>query len=232
MSQSFDKLKTSIIDIFKNDKNDKYKKYTIIEEPQINKDSDNIPNEYIFYIKLKENTEITISSVTIDITSVQADAVSTPKRRKHDKTDKEVDVFYIKTLYTMPEHQKKSLAILLLMYAISYMKTQDTFTDVLYSTLDDCSDKSIYLKNLYHKLGYVPCDLTSLNDSQGSSSIGHDGDPLKLELAGPEKKVELYIFLPRAYEVIKDIKRNIQGGGKKIKRKSYKRKSYKRKSYK
>ena len=102
------------------------------------------------------------------------------------------------------------------------MKTQDTFTDVLYSTLDDCSDKSIYLKNLYHKLGYVPCDLTSLNDSQGSSSIGHDGDPLKLELAGPEKKVELDIFLPRAYEVIDDIQQNIQGGGKKIKRKSYK----------
>ena len=216
MSQSFDELKTLIIDIFKTLK---YQDYNIIEEPTL------LRNAYIFYIKLK-NTEIIISSVTIYIRS---DAVSF-RQTKSAKEDKEVKVLHISSVFTSPEHAGKKLAILLLMYAISYIKSQATFTDVLYSTLDDCSDRStIITENIYHKLGFVPCGHTSLNEDQGPLSITSTGEPLQIVLDGPEKIANLTEFLPRAYAVIYN---NIQGRGKKIKRKSYKRKSYKRKSYK
>jgi hypothetical protein len=92
---------------------------------------------------------------------------------------------------TSINHRGKSLALLLISYAICYLK--QIHSNTRYVSLDDCSDNSHKIeKNLYHKLGFVSRDLTALSMY----------DSTELKLCGPEKQLLINKgFLQKARDV-------------------------------
>jgi hypothetical protein len=92
---------------------------------------------------------------------------------------------------TSINHRGKSLALLLISYAICYLK--QIHSNTRYVLLDDCSDNSHKIeKNLYHKLGFVPRDHTALSMY----------DSTELKLCGPEKQLLIDKgFLQKARDV-------------------------------
>ena len=238
-------LKTMVLNIFQTLTYSEY----YIDKPTIEKDT------YIFRIKQKSDK----TSVSYVVIHVMTDELTTLPTRS--SRSEEVKLLKISSVATNKEHSGKNLAILLLIYAISHLKSLDQYKTIKYSILDDCSDRGYCIPdNIYHQLGFVPRDhvrLTELEDTPTITDTSSIGESTELVLSGPEKVAKLVEFPQRANAKINNIieKRKITittssrkrtsprkqdpsdavrhyGGKKSYKRKSYKRKSYKRKSYK
>ena len=238
----YEYLKTMVLNIFQTPTYSEY----YITDPTIENDT------YIFRIKqISDNT-----SVSYVVIHVMTDEVNTLPTRSGRAT--EVILFKISSVATNKEHSGKNLAILLLIYAISHLKSLRHYKNIKYSILDDCSDRGYCIPdNIYHQLGFVPRDLvklTELEDTPTITDTSSIGESTELVLPGPEKIAKLIEFPQRANAKINNIieKRKItitghdsyrlyairRDGAKKsykrklFKRKLFKRKSYKRKSYK
>ena len=228
---SYANLISTIYKIFTNDY---YEDYSIDKDPK--KLDTETSNGYVFYIREKTNPTKVVSTIVIYVR--KSEEKVTPTRKSPSK---EITVFHISSLSTNEKHGSKSLAILLYIYAISYLKLNG-YSAVEYSTLDDCSNRSTKLDgNIYHILGYVPIDETCLEESLSDIH----GEPQTLILSGPEKIADLKVFPQRANDKLDMIIHGLnimdsqmrdndsrRGGGKKFTRKSHKRKSHKRKSHK
>jgi len=228
---SYENLISTIDKIFTNDY---YNDYSIDKDP-----SKISSNGYVFYIKEKTNHTKVVSSIVIYVRDTEVKVTPTRNSPSEGKT-----VFHISSLSTNGEHGSKSLAILLFIYAISYLKLHVN-SSVEYSTLDDCSNRSTKLDgNIYHILGYVPSDETCIKEQECPCSLAGPIDiagrplDLELELSGPEKIADLKVFPQRANDkldmIIQKNRLNmdsqmrdndsIRGGGKKFTRKTHKRK--------
>lgn len=142
--------------------------------------------DYIFYSKVKNTTDDTASHVKV---YTGEEDIKT-KRTRADNTQS-LPTFTITSVETSINHRGKSLALLLISYAICYLK--QIHSNTRYVLLDDCSDNSHKIeKNLYHKLGFVPRDLTALSMY----------DSTELKLCGPEKQLLIDKgFLQKARDV-------------------------------
>ena len=179
------------------------KKY-YITEPDI-KDT----NTYIFRIKLRDEFESVphVSYVVIRIMEDEVNSSST-------KSGKPVLtwVFNIASVSTNVNHSGKHLAILLLIYAISYLKFK--YKPIKYAILDDCSNQSTDMKNnIYHQLGFVPREDTSVDFDFGKSKYrtpdstdSQASEPSHIVLAsGPEKIANLDEFPQKAIAKLNNI---------------------------
>jgi hypothetical protein len=142
--------------------------------------------DYIFYSKVKNTTDDTASHV--EVYTGEEDIKT--KRTRADNTQS-LPTFAITSVETSFNHRGKSLALLLISYAICYLK--QIHSNTRYVLLDDCSDNSHKIeKNLYHKLGFVPRDHTALSMY----------DSTELKLCGPEKQLLIDKgFLQKARDV-------------------------------
>ena len=165
-----------------------------ITEPTIQK------NTYIFRIKLRAQPESAphVSSVVIHIMDEEVNSSGT-------KSGKPVltGVFNIASVSTDVSHSRKHLAILLLIYAISYLQfILFKYEPIEYAILDDCSNQSTDMtNNIYHQLGFVPRDHTSV-DVPGSQ----ESEPSRIVLeSGPEKIAHLVEFPQKALAKLNNI---------------------------
>ena len=165
-----------------------------ITEPTIQK------NTYIFRIKLRAQPESAphVSSVVIHIMDEEVNSSGT-------KSGKPVltGVFNIASVSTDVNHSRKHLAILLLIYAISYLQfILFKYEPIEYAILDDCSNQSTDMtNNIYHQLGFVPRDHTSV-DLPGSQ----ESEPSRIVLeSGPEKIAHLVEFPQKALAKLNNI---------------------------
>lgn len=142
--------------------------------------------DYIFYSKVKNTTDDTASHV--EVYTGEEDIKT--KRTRADNTQS-LPTFAITSVETSINHRGKSLALLLISYAICYLK--QIHSNTRYVLLDDCSDNSHKIEqNLYHKLGFVPRDHTALSMY----------DSTELKLCGPEKQLLINKgFLQKARDV-------------------------------
>jgi len=147
--------------------------------------------EYIFNSKVKNTTDDIASYIEV---YTGEDDIKTKKTRA-DNTQS-LPTFTITSVETSLNHRGKSLALLLISYAICYLK--QIYSNTHYVLLDDCSDNSHKIKkNLYHKLGFVPRDLTALSSDSTSTD-----STTELKLFGPEKQLLLDKgFLQKARDV-------------------------------
>lgn len=144
-----------------------------------------------------------VCSVCIYITD---DIVEPPYKLRYRPTKDDetspVPLFIILSVSTDNDHRGKYLALLLLIYAISDLKTQPTYYEIQHALLDDCSDSSTILdKNIYHCLGFFPIGEISL---QCHNTCSED----RLKLSGPEKQANLENFEQRASDAIIKIVKN------------------------
>ena len=165
-----------------------------ITEPTIQK------NTYIFRIKLRAQPESAphVSSVVIHIMDEEVNSSGT-------KSGNPVltGVFNIASVSTDVNHSRKHLAILLLIYAISYLQfILFKYEPIEYAILDDCSNQSTDMtNNIYHQLGFVPRDHTSV-DVPGSQ----ESEPSRIVLeSGPEKIARLVEFPQKALAKLNNI---------------------------
>ena len=165
-----------------------------ITEPTIQK------NTYIFRIKLRAQPESAphVSSVVIHIMDEEVNSSGT-------KSGNPVltGVFNIASVSTDVNHSRKHLAILLLIYAISYLQfILFKYEPIEYAILDDCSNQSTDMtNNIYHQLGFVPRDHTSV-DLPGSQ----ESEPSRIVLeCGPEKIARLVDFPQKALAKLNNI---------------------------
>ena len=89
------------------------------------------------------------------------------------------DILKILWVFTQPNYRGKQLALLLIIYSISYLKIE--YPNINYVTLDDDSDNSIYIKNIYNSLGFnfqEPVEMDLLKSK-------------RLKISGPEKQLLL-----------------------------------------
>jgi len=142
--------------------------------------------DYMFYSKVKNTTNDTASHV--EVYTGEEDIKT--KRTRADNTQS-LPTFAITSVETSLNHRGKSLALLLISYAICYLK--QIHSNTRYVSLDDCSDNSHKIeKNLYHRLGFVPRDLVALSME----------DSTELKLCGPEKQLLIDKgFLQKAKDV-------------------------------
>jgi hypothetical protein len=135
--------------------------------------------------------------------------------------DKEIQqdtpVFSVTWLGTDKERQGEGLGILLLIYALCYLKQHHP--DVNYSILDDDSGRSDNLiGNIYTSLGYV---------FQGNIALDMD-NPKKIVLSGPERQLMLDTpekvadFLEHVNKLLDKKFPRIKKGGKRKTRKNKK----------
>ena len=137
--------------------------------------------------------------------------------------EQDVPAFTIGWLGTDKEYQGVGLGILLLIYALCYLKLHNP--DVNYSILDDDSGRSESLiGNIYNSLGYVFQGNIAL-DMANSKKIILSGPERQLMLDNPEKVQE---FLTRVNEML-DVKFSIKGGKRKSRKYRKSRKSRKTK---
>jgi len=134
------------------------------------------PNTIIFAIISSQGKNI--SHIT---THLSTGNVVIGKTRQTKKTLEDEDVINIGWLGTDSAYRGQYLGILLLIYALCYLKQQNP--KFKYSTLDDDSDRStkLALKNIYNSLGYDFQDDTAINVS----------NPKNLKISGPEKQLLL-----------------------------------------
>ena len=160
-----------------------------------------------------------VCSVCIYIT----DDIVEPRYKLRDRPNKDketssVPLFIILSVFTHDDHRGKYLALLLLIYAISDLKTlktrptdgeiQLTYDKVQHALLDDCSDSSTILdKNIYHCLGFFPIGEISL-DYTNTCVTCKSEDKGRLKLSGPEKQANLENFEQRARDAIIKIVKN------------------------
>jgi len=137
--------------------------------------------------------------------------------------EQDVPAFTIGWLGTDKEYQGMGLGILLLIYALCYLKLNNP--DVNYSILDDDSGRNESLiGNIYNSLGYVFQGNIAL-DIANSKKIILSGPERQLMLDTPEKVQE---FLTRV-NVMLDEKFGKKGGKRKIRKtRKFKRKSNKK----
>ena len=139
-------------------------------------------------------------------------------RPNKDKETSSVPLFIILSVFTRNDHRGKYLALLLLIYAISDLKTLETqptdgeiqliYNKVQHALLDDCSDSSTILdKNIYHCLGFFPIGEISL-DYTNTCVTCKSEDKGRLKLSGPEKQANLENFQQRASDAIIKIVKN------------------------
>ena len=142
--------------------------------------------DYIFYSKVKNTTNDTASHV--EVYTGEEDIKTKGTRANNTQS---LPTFAITSVETSINHRGKSLALLLISYAICYLK--QIHSNTRYVLLDDCSDNSHKIeKNLYHKLGFVPRDHTALSMY----------DSTELKLCGPEKQLLIDKgFLQKARDV-------------------------------
>jgi hypothetical protein len=142
--------------------------------------------EYIFNSKVKNTTDDIASYIEV---YTGEDDIKTKTTRADNKQS--LPTFTIGSVETSLNHRGKSLALLLISYAICYLK--QIYSNTHYVLLEDCSDNSHEIeKNLYHKLGFVPRDLTALSMY----------DSTELKLCGPEKQLLIDKgFLQKARDV-------------------------------
>jgi hypothetical protein len=130
----------------------------------------------------------------------------------------ETPVFTIGWLGTNKEYQGLGLGILLLIYALCYLKQRNP--DINYSILDDDSDRSENLiDNIYTSLGYVFQDTIALDISK----------PNKIILSGPDRQLMLDTqenvqdFLRRVNKMLNKKFPDIEGGNINRKTRKFKR---------
>ena len=129
-------------------------------------------------------------------------------------TDIEQDVptISIGWLGTNKEYQGLGFGILLLIYALCYLKLHNP--DINYSILDDDSDRNQYLiGNIYTSLGYVFQDTIALDPANPNKIIISSPDR-QLMLDNPENMQE---FLKRVNGIL-DEKFGKKGGKRKIRK--------------
>ena len=142
--------------------------------------------EYIFNCKVKNTTDDIASYIEV---YTGKDDIKTNRTRADNKQS--LPTFTIGSVETSLNHRGKSLALLLISYAICYLKQMHSNTH--YVLLEDCSDNSHEIeKNLYHKLGFIPRDHVALLTDSST----------ELKLCGPEKQLLLDKgFLQKARDV-------------------------------
>ena len=138
-------------------------------------------------------------------------------RRKRSLEDQ--NIFPISWISTEDAYQRQGLALLLLIYSISYLKYE--FPYIGYVTLDDDSNNSnIIGKNIYGSLGFDFRDDVQMDILR----------PKRIKLSGPEKQLLLdnnfisHNFISRAINVLNEKFPGI-GGKLKIKKSKKTRKT-------
>lgn len=135
-------------------------------------DKINNANDVLFYIY---HDKTLISEIELHVTDGN---VLIGKTRTSYATLVEVPVFNVSWLSTNKQYEGQQLGSLLLMYALCDLKIHNP--NVNYAILDDDTDKSRSMKNIYNKLGFSFRDFVCLGDKKG-----------EVEMSGPEKQVEL-----------------------------------------
>jgi hypothetical protein len=150
--------------------------------------------EYIFNSKVKNTTDDIASYIEV---YTGEDDIKTKTTRADNKQS--LPTFTISSVETSLNHRGKSLALLLISYAICYLK--QIYSNTHYVLLDDCSENSHKIKkNLYHKLGFIPRDHVALLSTDSSTESTDSSTELKL--CGPEKQLLLDKgFLQKARDV-------------------------------
>ncbi len=156
-----------------------------------------VKEDDVFYI-MDGNTKI--SEIILQVTDKN---VLLGKTRFSYATLVNVDVFNVSWLNTHKKYEGQQLGTLLLIYALCNLKM--TYPNVNYAVLDDDTDKSRRMRNIYNKLGFSFRDFVCL------------GDKGEIVMSGPEKQLELND------EFISRLKKKLDMTGGKQKSRKYKR---------
>lgn len=187
---------------------------TVLDSNQINIiiEYNVIEKRYIF--KLKHN-EIIIGTLHATISESTIFHGITRTRENID-----IEAINIIGLYIHENYQGFGLGQLLLVYGLIYIIKGNP--DVKWSVLDDDSNLSDKIRNIYARFGYVSSDLTELIDNE------------TIRLNGPEKQMDIEYFLSNKEHIIKRVIEKIKSfpsiGGKGIKKTKSKRKHQNKKT--
>lgn len=152
-----------------------------------------------------------ISEITLQITDGD---FLTGKTRSSYANLVNKDAFNVSWLGTHENYTGQKLGTLLLIYAICDLKSKNPHID--YVKLDDDTDKSTSISNIYNKLGFSFRDHVFLSDKTGEIVISSPDKQLVLN--GP--------FISSVNDILDQIAKT---GGKKTKRKRKRKRKYTRK---
>ena len=131
-----------------------------------------VKEDGVFYIM---DGKPKISEIIVQVTDKD---VLLGKTRFSYATLVNVDVFNVSWLNTHKKYEGQQLGTLLLIYAVCDLKM--THPNVNHVVLDDDTDKSRRMRNIYNKLGFSFRDFVCLGDKRG-----------EVVMSGPEKQLEL-----------------------------------------
>lgn len=165
---------------------------------------DNIKTgEVISLIIKKDGVEVGCIDVAMSVVSV----VVNPTRSKKEE---ELNTIRVLNINIDKSYRGNSLATLLLIYGICYLKVNDLEgREATYVTLDDDSDMANELNNVYAHLGFSFKGTIVINDKKQvvDSSTGLLGS------TGNEKQVYIETFRTIAVSQLKKIEKKTQGAG-------------------
>jgi len=133
-------------------------------------------NNGIYNFNIYDNTNV-ISNLQI-INTVGNILVGKTRSSYQNKIE-DSNIFKISWVYTEPNYRGHKLALLLIIYSICHLKIQ--YPNINYVTLDDDSDNSVYIKNIYNSVGFnfqEPIEMDLLKSK-------------RLKISGPEKQLLL-----------------------------------------
>ena len=172
-------------------------------------------NDYeIYNFELLDNTK-SIGNVEI---VVSQDTISQPKGRKlRSGFEIEDEVIHISWINVEKEYLGKKYGTIILIYAICSILLDHP--NIEYAKLDDDSDKSDNIRNIYSGILFVHDDHTELINKS------------KTSLRGPEKTAYIgyHSYFDLLLKKILDIKKNVKSGKKKQKRNFKSKKNKKKK---
>jgi GNAT superfamily N-acetyltransferase len=132
---------------------------------------------------------------------------------KEGKTRRSVVIdrptIYIKDFYIEEDYQRKSIGQFLLLFCLIYLINLNP--SIRWATLDDVSDRSEYVKNIYSSMGFDFSGHTELKSNKTVKSYGS------------EKQMNIKYFLENLHRIIAGVKKNVIGKERGTKRKRGKR---------
>ena len=131
-------------------------------------------NNGIYNFNIYDNNNVICN---LQITNTVGNILVGKTRSRYQNKMEDHNIFKISWVYTQPNYRGNKLALLLIIYSICYLKIQ--YPNINYVTLDDDSDNSIYIKNIYNSVGFnfqEPIEMDLLKSN-------------RLKISGPEKQL-------------------------------------------
>jgi hypothetical protein len=131
-------------------------------------------NNGIYNFNIYDNNNVICN---LQISNTVGNILVGKTRSRYQNKMEDHNIFKISWVYTQPNYRGNKLALLLIIYSICYLKIQ--YPNINYVTLDDDSDNSIYIKNIYNSVGFnfqEPIEMDLLKSN-------------RLQISGPEKQL-------------------------------------------